>query len=107
MENKTCIFVRALLVSALTFSTGLSFAQTHSTSADNTSKSSLIKQLEEEREQKLEDERNKTEQRKIAAKRDTSPDCQFWRLQKIKKPTPKADEKIKQYCGEKLAQETH
>lgn len=44
----------------------------------------------------LQEEKVRIEQEKI--KKETSKECQFWRLQKSENTTDKAAEKIKEYC---------
>ena len=50
-----------------------------------------------EQQRKFNEEQAKIEQEKI--KKETSKECQFWKLQQSKEATDKAEEKIKEYCG--------
>lgn len=55
------------------------------------------KKVEAEKQRIEREEQTKIEQEKV--QKEKSKECQFWRLQKAKETSGRADEKIKEYCG--------
>lgn len=76
-------------------------ATAYAENSANTSSGDRFKRLEDEHQKEMFEKMEERQTVKQDLKKDSSPECRFWRLQQKTKPSAKATQKIREFCSHK------